>query len=190
MDLGPVFRSIDANEFRVSLRGKGHHKPEFGQDIVCAHSLIGLTGLIEYNTESLILRCCHFMLKLRAGDIKTTGVYMNYPTYSNLQIIPLAKKIFHSNHTDLRNISDEITPFLSVGIIGFVLMFRKAFKFHFERKRRYTIFASRQGEIPFWTGSGRQRGRGFIALAQLSGKTAIPISPKLFVSIATPVVFV
>ena len=36
------------------------------------------------------------------------------------------------------------------------------------------MVASKQVEIPHWGGVGRQRGRGFGALAQVIGKTAIP----------------
>ena len=36
------------------------------------------------------------------------------------------------------------------------------------------MVASRQVEIPFYRGIGRQRGRGFVALAQFHGRTAVP----------------
>ena len=37
------------------------------------------------------------------------------------------------------------------------------------------MVASREVEIPYYRGVGRQRGRGFGALAQVIGRTAIPI---------------
>ena len=40
---------------------------------------------------------------------------------------------------------------------------------------------SRQVDIPFYRGCGRQRGRGFGALAQVSGRTAIPCLHKYIV---------
>ena len=43
------------------------------------------------------------------------------------------------------------------------------------------MVASRQVEIPFDTGVGRQRGRGFGALAQVIGRTAVPFLPKYIV---------
>ena len=43
---------------------------------------------------------------------------------------------------------------------------------------------SRQVEIPFYRGVGRQRGRGFDALAQVVGRTAIPFSRKCIVPAA------
>ena len=41
------------------------------------------------------------------------------------------------------------------------------------------MVASRQVEIPFYRGIDRQRGRGFGALAQVIGRTAIPFLRKL-----------
>ena len=43
---------------------------------------------------------------------------------------------------------------------------------------------SRQVEIPFFGGVGRQRGRGFGALAQVFGRTAIPFVLKYIVPAA------
>ena len=46
------------------------------------------------------------------------------------------------------------------------------------------MVASRQVEIPFYEGVGRQRGRGFGALAQVIGRTAIPFLRKYIVPAA------
>ena len=46
------------------------------------------------------------------------------------------------------------------------------------------MVASRQVEIPFYRGVGRQRGRGFGALAQVIGRTAIPFLRKYIVPAA------
>ena len=43
------------------------------------------------------------------------------------------------------------------------------------------MVASRQVEIPFYRAIGRQRGRGFGALAQIFGRTAIPFLRKYIV---------
>ena len=43
------------------------------------------------------------------------------------------------------------------------------------------MVASRQVEIPFYRGVGRQRGRGFGALAQVFGRSAIPLLRKYIV---------
>ena len=49
------------------------------------------------------------------------------------------------------------------------------------------MVASRQVEIPYYRGVGRQRGRGFGALAQVIGRTAIPFLRKYIVPAATRV---
>ena len=46
------------------------------------------------------------------------------------------------------------------------------------------MVASRQVEIPYYRGVGRQRGRGFRAPAQVIGRTAIPFLRKFFVPAA------
>ena len=46
------------------------------------------------------------------------------------------------------------------------------------------MIASRQVEIPYYRGVGRQRGRGFGALAQVIGRTAIPFLRKYVVPAA------
>ena len=46
------------------------------------------------------------------------------------------------------------------------------------------MVASRQVELPYFRGVGRQRGRGFGALAQVTGRTAIPFLRKNVVSAA------
>ena len=43
------------------------------------------------------------------------------------------------------------------------------------------MVASRQVEIPYYRGVGRQRGRGFGALAQVIGRTAVPFLRKYVV---------
>ena len=46
------------------------------------------------------------------------------------------------------------------------------------------MVASRQLEIPYYRGVGRQRGRGFGALAEVIGRTAIPFLRKYIVPAA------
>ena len=46
------------------------------------------------------------------------------------------------------------------------------------------MVASRQVEIPYYRGVGRQRGRGVGALAQVIGRTAIPFLRKCIVPVA------
>ena len=117
------------------LRGKGPRKPEFAYGMVRIHSLMIYTDLIEYkivgDTKAPLLRCCPFTSKLKAGDIITTGQYMNYQAFSKLQFRPLLKNSFHSIHIDLRDTSGDKIPFVSVGITRLVLMFRKPSNIHF-----------------------------------------------------------
>ena len=87
------------------------------------------SDLVEYSivgdTKASLLRCFPFISKLRGGNIITTGQYMNYQTFSNLQFRPLLKNSFHSIDIDIRETSGEKIPFVSVGITRLVLMFRK-----------------------------------------------------------------
>ena len=160
------------------MKGKDPREPQFAYDIVRIHSLMNYSDLVEYSivgdTKAPLLRCFPFISKLKGGDIITTGQYMNYQTFSNLQFRPLLKNSFHSIHIDLRDTSGEKIPFVSVGITRLVLMFRKVSIIHFQHIRYYKKVASRQVEIPYYRVVGRQRGRGFGALAQVIGRTAVP----------------
>ena len=134
-DLEHIFGSNVGNEFAGMLRGKGTHKPQFAYDIVRIHYLMIYRDLIEYkivgDTKPPSLRCFPFISKLKSRDIITTGQYMSYQTFSNLQFRPLLKNSFHSHHIDLRDNSGEKIPFVSVGITRIVLMFRKDSNIHF-----------------------------------------------------------
>ena len=134
-DLGHIFGNNMRNEVGVLMIGKGPHEPKFACDIVRIHSLIIDSGLVEYNivgdTKAHLLRSFLFISKLKGGDIITTGQYMNYQTFSNLQFRPLLKNSFHSIHIDLRDKSGEKIPVVSVGITRLVSMFRKVSNIHF-----------------------------------------------------------
>ena len=123
-DLGYFFESNVGNEFGIMFRGKGPHKPEIAYDIVRIHSLMIYTDLIEYiivgETKAPLLRCYLFIAKLKAGDNITTGQYMNYQTFSNLQFRPLLKIFFRSIHINLRDTSGEKNPlYVSVSLVLF-----------------------------------------------------------------------
>ena len=111
--------------------GKRPHEPTFAYDSVRINSLMIYTEIVEYNivgdTKAPLLRCSPFISKLKSGDIKTTGQYMNYQTFSNLPFRRLLRNIFHSIHIHLRDTSGEKISFVSVGITRLVLMFRKVF---------------------------------------------------------------
>ena len=119
-DLGYIFGNNVGNQFGVLMKGKGPHEPQFPYDIVCIHSLMIYSDLVEYNivgdTKAPLLRCLLFISKLKGGDIITTGQYMNYQTFSNLQFRPLLKNSFHSIHIVLRDTSGEKIAFVDVGI--------------------------------------------------------------------------
>ena len=167
------------------LRGKRPHNPEFAYDIVRIHSLMIYTDVSAYkivdDTKGPLLHWFLFVSKLKGGDIISTGQYVNYQLFSNLQCRLLLKKFFHSIHIDLRDTSGEKIPFVSVGITRLVLMFRKASNIHFTPKRQYKMFASGHVEIRF---NSRQRGRGFGALAHVIGRSVIPFLRNFIVSAA------
>ena len=102
--LRQIFGSNVCYDFGVILRGKGPHKPEFANDIV---SLMVYTDLIEYKidgcTKDLLLHCFFFNSKLKAGNIITTGQYMSWQSFSDLQFRPLLKRSFRSLLVDSRD---------------------------------------------------------------------------------------
>ena len=134
-DLGHIFGNNVGNHFGVLMKGKGPHEPQFAYNIVRIHSLMIYSDLVEYNivgdTKAPLLRCFPFISNLKGGDIISTGQYMNYQTFCNLQFRPLLKNSFPRIHIELRDTSGERIPFVSVGITRLVLMFRKASKIHF-----------------------------------------------------------
>ena len=97
-DLGHIFGKNVGNEFGVLMIGKSPHEHEFAYDIVRIKSLMIYSNLVDYNivgdTKAPLLRCFPFISKLKGGDIITTGQYMNYQTFSNLQFRPLLKILF------------------------------------------------------------------------------------------------
>ena len=120
-DLGHIFGYNVGNELAVLMIRKGPHEPEFAYGIIRIHSLIIHSDLVEYksvgDTKAPLLRCFPFISELEGGDIITTGQYMNYQTFSNLQFRPLLKNSFHSIHIDLRDTSGEKNPlYLSVSL--------------------------------------------------------------------------
>ena len=134
-DLGRKFGNNVGNQFGVLMKRKGPHEPQFAYDIVRIQSLMIYTNLVEYSivgdTEATLLRCFPFISKLKGGNIITTGQYMNYQTFSNLQFRQLLKNSFHRIHIDLRDTSGEKTPFVSVVITRLVLVFRTVSSIHF-----------------------------------------------------------
>ena len=133
-DLGHIFGGDVRNDSGILMSGKGPHEPTFAYDIVRIDSLMIYNDIVEYNivgdTKAPLLRCFPFISKLKSGDIITTGQYMNYQTFSNLQFRRLLKNSFHSIHIDLQDTSGEKIPFVSVGITRLALMFKKVSDIH------------------------------------------------------------
>ena len=134
-DLGHIFGNNVGNELGLLMIGKGPHETHFAYDIVRIHSMMIYNDLVEYSivgdTKAPLLRCFPFISKLKGGDIITTGQYMNYQTFRNLQFRPLLKTSCHTIHIDLRDTSGEKIPCVSVGITRIVFMFRKVSSIHF-----------------------------------------------------------
>ena len=134
-DLGHIFGINVGKEFGALMTRKGPHEPEFAYDIVSIHSLMIYSDLVEYNhvgdTKTPLLRCFPFISKLKGEDIITTGQYMNYQPFSNLQFRHPLRNSFHSRHIHLRHTYGEKIPFVFVGITHLVLMFRKVSNIHF-----------------------------------------------------------
>ena len=187
-DWGHIFGKDVGNQFGVLMKGKGPQEPQFGYDIVRIHSLMIYSDIVEYNkvgdTKAPLLQCFLFISKLKRGDIITTGQYMNYQTFSNLQFKPLLKNSFHSIHIDLRaRLVKNYTLYLPVSLASFGCLERcPTFSSNTYGTTRW--FASRQVEIPYYRGVGRQRGREFCAFAQVIGRTAIPLLCKYVVPAA------
>ena len=134
-DLWHIFGSIVGDKFGVMLRGKGPHKQEFANAIVHhtpSHDIHRPDWVQNrWRHKGSITVLPFFFSKLKSGDIITTGQYMSYQTFSNLQFRSLLKNSFHSIHIDSRDTSGAKIPFVFVYITRLVLMFRKASNIHF-----------------------------------------------------------
>ena len=129
-DLSHIFGcDLEQNQTGVIMKGKGPHYPQYSYDIIRIHTLMIYSDIIEYNivgdTKTPLLRCIPFISKVKNGDIISTGQYMNYQSFTNLQIKKLLKNSFHSIKIELRDTTGEKIPFVSVGITRVVLLFRK-----------------------------------------------------------------
>ena len=120
--------------WEYSCPGKFRMNQHLPSNIVPIHSLVIYTDIVQYNnvgdTKAFLLRCFPLISNHKSGDIITTGQYRNYQTFSNLQFRRLLKNSFHSLHIDLPDTSGEKIPFIYVGKIRLVLMFRKVSDIH------------------------------------------------------------
>ena len=119
----------------VLMSGAGPQFPRFPYDIVQIHTFMIYSDIVEYNivfdTKAALLRCIPFISKVKNGDIISTGQYMNYQNFPNLQFKKILKNSFHSIKLELRDSYGEKVPFNSVGVTRAVLMFRKTSDNHF-----------------------------------------------------------
>ena len=96
------------------MRGKGLHEPTIAYDIGRILSLMIYTDIVEYNivgdTKAPLIRCFPFSSNPKTGEIITTGQYMNYQTFCNLQSRRLLKNSLNDIHVDLRDTSGEKIP--------------------------------------------------------------------------------
>ena len=107
-DSGHVFGSNVGNNFGIVLRRKRPHKPVFVYYLVCIQfPMMYSVG----DTKAPLLRWFPFISKMTTGDNLTTGQYMNYPTFSNLQLRPLLKNSFDNVRIDLKK--QEVKRYLS-----------------------------------------------------------------------------
>ena len=135
-DLSHIFGcDLEQNQTGVIMKRKGPHYPQYSYDIIRIHSLMIYSDIIEYNivgdTKTPLMCCIPFISKVKNGDIISTGHYMNYQSFTNLQFKKLLKNSFHSIKIELRDTTGEKIPFMSVGITRVVLLFRKVSDNHF-----------------------------------------------------------
>ena len=129
-DLSHIFScDLEQNQTGVIMKGKGPHYLQYSYDNIRIHSLMIYSDIIEYNkvgdTKTPLLCCIPFISKVKSGDMISTGQYMNYQSFTNLQFEKLLKNSFHSIKIEPRDSTGEKNPFVSVGITRNVLLFRK-----------------------------------------------------------------
>ena len=97
------------------MKGKGPRYHQYSYYIIRIHSLTIYSDIIEYNivgdTKTLLLRCIPFIalysIQVKSGDIISTGQYMNYHSFKNIQFEKRLKNSFHSIKIELRGSAGE-----------------------------------------------------------------------------------
>ena len=117
------------------MSGAGPHFTKFPFDIVQFHILMIYSDIVEYSilgdTKTALSRCIRFISKTKKGDVISTGQYINYQNFPNLQFKKFPKNFFHGIKLELLDSYGENVPFISVGVTRAVLMLRKASENHF-----------------------------------------------------------
>ena len=98
-DLSHIFGcDLKQNQTGVIMKVKSLHYPQYFYDIIRIHSLMIYSDFIEYNivgnTKTPLMRCIPFISKVKSGDIISTGQYMNYQSFTNLQFKKLLNNFF------------------------------------------------------------------------------------------------
>ena len=87
----------------VFISGAGPDFPKFPYDVVRIHTLMIYSDIVEYNfvgdTKAALLRCNPFISKVKNADIISTGQYMNYQNFPNLQFKQILKKLIPQHKT-------------------------------------------------------------------------------------------
>ena len=111
-DLSHIFDcGSGKNQTGVIMKGKGRHYPQYSYDILRTHSLMIYTDIKEYNifgdTKTPLLRYIPFTSKVKSGDLISTGQYMNYQSFTNLQFKKVLKNSFLTIKIELRDSTGE-----------------------------------------------------------------------------------
>ena len=73
----------------VLMSGAGPHFPKIPYELVRIHTLMIYSDIVEYNIvgdeKAALLQCIPFISKVKNGDIISTGQYMYYQIFPNLQ---------------------------------------------------------------------------------------------------------
>ena len=99
-DLCHVFGCEEAvNAMGVFMIGVGPHFPKLPFDVVRIHTTMIYSDIVEYSivgdTEAALLPCILFISKVKNGHITSTGQYMNYQNFPNLQFKKNPMSSFH-----------------------------------------------------------------------------------------------
>ena len=98
MDLGHIFGNNNCIKYVVIVKAKTFHKPVFDYAIALIQYFVINTDLIEYiivgDTKAPLLRCFFCTSKLNIESFITTGQYLSYQIFSNLQNKPLKINFF------------------------------------------------------------------------------------------------
>ena len=109
---------------------------------------------------------------------------MNYQSFIHLQLKTLLKNVFHSIKIELRDVKGEKNSFCFRWNYTSCSLFSQDFGQSFLIYTSHEMVAQSSANFPIYRGHARQCGKGFGALAQTLGRTAIPFFKKYVVPAA------